>query len=635
MEDPIADIDIEGPDPDRKDIEEESSAKDKETLELERCMEVLTKVDLDLAYSSEKLVNVHGLSMHLSTQENELEAMVMRKNYVSPEFVEKTLVFDLLSGVLDSEVRELDSFMVSLQAEIVDAHQNVSSCRHLTEPYTMMEEKLHDSEESLKQTQHQISELKIQSAKLQRTVLAFAHDNWKGDIDESSQGGVLLNTNGKLHMQMAGQRHILKMLEKSLARELDLEKRLAESRKSEEELRRKLHYTEQGAFHMEETAQVVWGRFLEADNSFVVLKGISHEQLGKLQLVQFNLNSSVKRESELRLKYQDCLEELEEKDAVLDKLKSGTADNSAYEAELSALREKVKVLEGKLKESENQLKNANTTDQSSQIKLRELEDIVESMKESIDLADTRAESAELKVAELTGTNVELTEELNFLKGSATNTEKKVGTLEKLLRDAEIQLQHAKVSSEASQEQQNMLYSAIWDMETLIEDLKSKVAKAENKSETAEEHCIILSETNEELTKEISTLRDRMEYLEASLDLAKNAKFESANQINVRTKFIMDMVLQLATERERIQKQLNMITKENKTFAEKLGYPVKTASMRCNNEEEETDDKEEDDDDDEKELPSLENNLSNSSCAKSSLEAVTDSIGKSFQAESVG
>lgn len=176
MEDPITDIDIEGPDPDKKDIDE---VKDKETLELESCMEVLTKLDLDLAYSSEKLVNLHGLSMHLSAQENELEAMAMGNNYTSTEFVEKTLVFDLLSGVLESEVRELDSFMVSLQAEIVDAHQKISSCRHLTEPYTMMEEKLRDSEESLKQTQHRISEVKIQSTKLQRTVLAFAHDNCK------------------------------------------------------------------------------------------------------------------------------------------------------------------------------------------------------------------------------------------------------------------------------------------------------------------------------------------------------------------------------------------------------------------------------------------------------------------------
>ncbi|EXB44924.1 hypothetical protein L484_026512 [Morus notabilis] len=612
MEDPITDIDIEGPDPDKKDIDE---VKDKETLELESCMEVLTKLDLDLAYSSEKLVNLHGLSMHLSAQENELEARAMGNNYTSTEFVEKTLVFDLLSGVLESEVRELDSFMVSLQAEIVDAHQKISSCRHLTEPYTMMEEKLHDSEESLKQTQHRISEVKIQSTKLQRTVLAFAHDNWKGNIDES-----MSNTNGQSNLQIAGQRHILKMLEKSLARELDLEKKLAESRRSEEELRVKLHYTEQVAFHMEETAQVVWGRFLEADNSSVVLKGISHELLGRLQLVQFNLNGTVQRESELKSKYQDCLQELEEKNAVLEKLKSSTAENSAYEAELSALREKVQVLEEKLKESELKLKNANVINHSSQIKLREMENIVESLKESIDVADTRAESAELKVAELNGTNVELTEELNFLKGSVTNTEKKVGVLEKQLREAEIQLQHAKASSEASQEQQNMLYSAIWDMETLIEDLKSKVTKAENKTETSEEHCIILSETNEELTKEISTLRDRIEYLEASLVQAKNAKFESANEINVRTKFMMDMVLQLATERERIQNQLNVLTKENKTFADNFGYTVKNVYN------------EEEDDHDDKELSSFKTNLSNSSCAKSSLEAVNDSIGKSLEAE---
>lgn len=615
MEDPITDIDIEGPDPDKKDIDE---VKDKETLELESCMEVLTKLDLDLAYSSEKLVNLHGLSMHLSAQENELEAMAMGNNYTSTEFVEKTLVFDLLSGVLESEVRELDSFMVSLQAEIVDAHQKISSCRHLTEPYTMMEEKLRDSEESLKQTQHRISEVKIQSTKLQRTVLAFAHDNWKGNIDES-----MSNTNGQSNLQIAGQRHILKMLEKSLARELDLEKKLAESRRSEEELRVKLHYTEQGAFHMEETAQVVWGRFLEADNSSVVLKGISHELLGRLQLVQFNLNGTVQRESELKSKYQDCLQELEEKNAVLEKLKSSTAENSAYEAELSALREKVQVLEEKLKESELKLQNANVINHSSQIKLRELENIVESLKESIDVADTRAESAELKVAELSGTNVELTEELNFLKGSVTNTEKKVGVLEKQLREAEIQLQHAKASSEASQEQQNMLYSAIWDMETLIEDLKSKVTKAENKTETSEEHCIILSETNEELTKEISTLSDRIEYLEASLVQAKNAKFESANEINVRTKFMMDMVLQLATERERIQNQLNVLTKENRTFADKFGYTVKNVYN------------EKEDDDDDKELPSFKTNLSDSSCAKSSLGAVNDSIGKSLEAESVG
>lgn len=146
-------------------------------LELETFMNVLTKVDLDLAFSSEKLVNLHVLLISLLAQENDLEAMAVGNNYVSEGFIEKALVFNLLSGIFDSEVRELDSFMDSFREEILDAYQTISSCRHLREIYMTMEEKLHDSEESFKQSRNQISEVKLQSAKLQRTVLAFAHDN--------------------------------------------------------------------------------------------------------------------------------------------------------------------------------------------------------------------------------------------------------------------------------------------------------------------------------------------------------------------------------------------------------------------------------------------------------------------------
>ena len=66
-------------------------------------------------------------------------------------------------------------------------------------------------------------------------------------------------------------------------------------------------------------------------------------------------------------------------------------------------------------------------------------------------------------------------------------------------------------------------------------------------------------------------------------------------------------------------QLNLLTEENEILATKLGKTIKNASVGCNNE-----------DDNDKELPPL-NNFSNASCAKSSLEAVKDSIGQSFQA----
>lgn len=590
------------------------SSNESGAQELESSMKVLTKVDLDLAYSAEKLANLQALMMRLFAQENDLEAMATANNYILADFHEKVLVFNLLSSILDSEVREMDSFMDTLRAEIVDARLTIFSCSHLGELFTAMEEKLYDSEESLKQCQEQVSEVKMLAAKFRRTAIAFAHDNWKTDVTmDLSENGQLSNNYATYNMQMPRQqRHNLRMLEKSLSREIDLEKKLTESRQNKEQLKLKLHYTEQVVVRMEEAAEGIWGRFLEAENAAEVLQGISKDLLGRLQLVNFNLNGSLHRESELKSKLQYSLGQLHVKDAALQKLKHISAENISKDAEISTLREKVMFLEKQLKEYELQLKNANATNESNQEKLGEKESLVESMKESIYREEVKAESALLKVAELTGTNVELTEEMNFLKGSVSNAEKKVGILEKQLRDVEIQLQNAKASSEASQEQQNMLYSAIWDMETLIEDLKSKVSKAENKTETAEEQCIMLSESNIELNAEITDLRARMEYLQSSLDLANNAKLATAKELNTRIKFIMDMAMQLAIERERIQKQLHVLTMDKKLLVEKLWDAKNNAFVTgCNNE-----------DGDNKELPFFKNDVSNATFLKTSVEAVT-------------
>ncbi|KAM1859054.1 hypothetical protein ACFX13_011413 [Malus domestica] len=590
--------------------------------ELESSMKVLTKVDLDLAYSSEKLANLHVPLVYLLAQQNDLEAMATANNYILADFIEKVLAFNLLSSILDSEVRELDSYMDNLRVDIVDARQKISSCRHLGELYSIMKGKLNDSEESLKQSRQQISEVKMHSERFQRTVLAFAHENWKTDIAmDLSENAQLSNKNAMSNLRMPRQqRHNLWMLEKSLTRELYLEKKLAESRQNEEELKVKLHHTEQVSFRMEEAAEVVWGRFLEAENAAEVLQGISKELLGRLQLVHFNLNGSIQQESELKSKLQASLEELRAKDTALLKLHDILAENIKKDVELSALREKVMLLEKQLKESQLQLKNVNATNESSEEKLGEMESLVASLKESIYVAEVKAENAELKVAELTGTNMELTEEMSFLKGSATGTEKKVGSLEKQLREVEIQLQHAKASSEASQEQQNMLYAAIWDMETLIEDLKSKVSKAEIKIESTEEQCIMLSETNAELNAEITVLRDRVEYLELSLDQANNAKLASAEELNSRIKLIMDMAMQLAVERERIQNQMHVLTMEKKLLVEKI-WNTKKEATECNNK-----------DIDNKELPSFKCNPPSATSIKTSVEDVTYSLDKSFQVD---
>ncbi|EOY01538.1 WPP domain-interacting protein 2, putative isoform 1 [Theobroma cacao] len=563
-------------------LHEEASSSGEGIQEMQNT--TLSRIDLDLAYSNEKLVNLHVLLMLLLGWDNDPEAMASGNSDFSAQFIEKALVFDLLCGILDSELREVETFLDTVQAEIVDARHKISSSRPLGALFNKMEEKLHDSEQSLEKCQELVLEVKMQSTKLQDSISYFRHENWNNDkamdIAEQYQ---LSNIIGKSKVQtVEQQRHILRMLEKSLARELDLEKKLSEFGQNEEQLKLKLHYTEQVALRMEEAAEVVWGRFLEAENAAEVLMGISKELVGRLQIVQFNLNGSIQREAELKSKLEGCIEELNTKDIALKKLESSNAEHAAEASEVFSLRKKVKLLEEQLKESKLQLNNANASNQTSQEHIHEMEIIIDSLKENIYEAESRSESAEAKVTELTDANLELTEELNFLKGNNDNNTEKVTSLEKQLREKEIQLQHAKASSDASQEQQNMLYSAIWDMETLIEDLKSKVSKAESKTDTVEEQCIILSESNFELNNELGILRNKIECLETSLDQANNEKEAIAKEINYRTKLITDMVTQLATERERIQKQLFSLVKEKAILVKKLQNTVQTGSLAvCN------------------------------------------------------
>ncbi|XP_059670503.1 WPP domain-interacting tail-anchored protein 1 isoform X2 [Cornus florida] len=475
-------------------------------------LEVVTRVELDVACSSEKLVNLNILMMHVATRESDFEGFVSEREHISSDSAEKALEFDLLSGILDSEVSELTDFISTLQMEIINGHETISSLEHLGNVFEEMEEKLHDSEESLKQSLDQVSEIRMQSAKFQRILFSYGgHENWNDDngVDFVENGE---NLNAKIRMQTAEQqRHVLRMLEKSLARELDLEKKVADSRQIEDELKLRLNSSEHEVFCMDEETSVILERLFEADNAAEVLMGISKEILGQLQIVQLNLNSSLQREGELSSKLQDSMEKQKAEDSALQKLESSLSEarnklivsNSA----VSTLREKVSSLEEQLKESE-----------------------------------------------------------------------KVDLLEKQLRESDIQIQHAVASAEASQEKQSMLYSTIVDMENVIADLKSKVLKAENRAENAEEKCIILSESNSDLSEELSFLRVRMKCLEASMHQAEDKKVAMAKDINIRTKVITDLVMKLALERERLHKQISLLTKQNKILLENLLHKNKNSSV---------------------------------------------------------
>ncbi|KAK4376546.1 hypothetical protein RND71_002842 [Anisodus tanguticus] len=545
-----------------------SEAKDME--EMRSSMEILSRVDLDLAYSDEKLTNLDNLLIRVLACENEVEAISFENDEISPNSIEKVLTLDHLSIILNSEIRQLDNFIGTLQDLITDARQKISTCREFSELHRIMENKFHDTEELLRQSKERVLEMKMQLAKLQMTSLAFDQNEWRHrmSLDLSEVNNVSAREL-KPHVQTVEQRRILRMLEKSLERELDLEKKLTLLKQNEDDLKLKLRLTEKVALCMEEGAEVIWGRFLESENVAEVLMGISREMVGRLQIVNFNLSGSLQREKDFNSKIDNCIGQINAKDITLQNLSSCNKQLAAENTEVSSLRDRLKLLEDKLKESESKLLKANELNELSEERIKELECNVESQKEDIDIAEHKAESAEEKVAHLTETNLELHEELDFLKSSNESNAKKASILEKQVRELELQLQNAKASSEAGQEQQNMLYSAIWDMETLIDELKQKVLKAESKTEHAEEQCLILSEANLDLTKEVEFLRSRVELLETSLNQATVEKLASAKDINIKTSFIMDLVMQLAIERERVQKQIFCLAKENKSLIRKL------------------------------------------------------------------
>ncbi|XP_044480990.1 WPP domain-interacting tail-anchored protein 1-like isoform X1 [Mangifera indica] len=479
--------------------------------------EVISRVELDIACYSEKLVNLDILMMYVATRENEFEAFASDREHILADSPEKALEFDFLSGILDSEVRELENFMNALEVDIINARELISSFRHLGRTSMKMEEKLLDSENSLKQSREQIFEIKKQSAQFHRTLSYLDEEgNWNGGKGTNfSKGNQVLNANAKIKMQTAEQqRHFLRMLEKSLAREMDLEKKFAESRQIDEELKLRLISL---AREMEEEAINACERLFEAENIAEILKGTSKELLGQLQLVRFNMNGSIQRETELRSKLNSSMEQLEVKENALLKLESRNAK----------LNDLLLVQTGRSKEAEDKLSLANSE------------------------------------------NFTLREKVDSLEKQLKEGQHKVDSLDRQMRESDIQLQHAVASAEASQEKQIMLYSTIRDMENLIENLKLKVTKADNRADNAEDKLIVLSETNAGLTEKLRFLRDRLECVEASLHQVEETKLATAKDIAIQTKVITDLLMRLAIERERLHQQISSLTLENKAMAVKL------------------------------------------------------------------
>ncbi|XP_073018844.1 WPP domain-interacting tail-anchored protein 1-like [Primulina eburnea] len=530
--------------------------------ELDSAAKSLTRVELDLACCSEKLVNLDILVMHVASRENDFEAFALEGERTLEGSDEKAFQFDLLYGFLDAEIRELDTFLLDLQTDVVTSGKVISSFKQLGEGFREMEEKLRDCEESLKLSFEQVSDMKVQSANFQR-ILSTSSENEKSKYDEEFAGlenGDLSNLSTKIRMQTSEQqRNILRMLEKSLAREMDFEKKLTESRQIEEDLKFRL---QQEVIGIEEEAEIIWERLYVAENSSEILSGIMNELVGRIQMAEFNLNGYIQREGELAFQCKGLNEQLQEKGLAL-------LHSEHCRAELL---EKVNLVEQKLSQYEAQLHSVEDTselNEESSSKIYDTENISDETLEKVTEAEKWVESSESECKLLRASNMELNNDLDRLRSDIADATERVEQLERQLKDSEIKRLHAEASAEASEEKLNMLNSMIKDMEDLIKDLKSKVSKAESQTESVEDKCITLSESNAELVGGVNFLRGRVEHLETSLHQADDAKKETVKDVRIYTKAIADLVVQLALERERLHKQISTLTKGKKVMVKHL------------------------------------------------------------------
>lgn len=454
--------------------------------------QILTLMELDLAYSSEKLQNLEMLMMQVSDLASDYEILFEGPEELLMESIEKAFQFDILSGYLNSEMKDIESFMSCLLPDVMDVQKKFTkSDHHLNGSLLKIDENLVHAKESLRNSQDQLADLRKQSNKFEK-FLAFGLSNCeKLDNGECSP----MNSKWKLHT-VEQQRHFLLSLEKSLAREMDFEKKLSESRYNEEELKIKIQIAEQNTYYIEEFMEVMMVKMFTAENYVEVL-------LEKFK--EF-------------MKLQNCL----------------------------------------LRESNNQHNN-------SYPESANMENIIEGLKENILEMQSRAESAEAQYVQLMKANVELNDEVGFLK---SNGAEKANCLERKLKESDMQLEHANASVEAIEEQQKMLYTSLNDMEHLIEDLKGKVSKAENRAESSEAKCTLLTDTNLELNEELSFLRDRLESLEVSLHQTDMEKVATVKGIRNCSRLIIELAQKLAFERERLQLQISVLTKRNKILIDK-------------------------------------------------------------------
>ncbi|KAK9071739.1 hypothetical protein SSX86_008168 [Deinandra increscens subsp. villosa] len=333
--------------------------------ELESVGEVVTRFELDMACVCEKLANLNLLLMHMETIEGDFQAFVSDINPNLSDLEVKALEFDFLSGFLNSEVQVLETHISEFLSDKTNMQDFISSSKYLGDNSMEQEDMLRDSEKSLQHSMDQLLELKARAAMFENNVARFYGGETSTDNDCGATGNNdLPELKDKMNLHtMEHQRHILRMLEKSLEREIEFEKRVSESTQIEEALTMRLHAAEQEVILAEEETAITLEKLYEADHSSKILMEISKELMGKIKVVQPDLENQEtsklagqKANMEMDNTVKDLKARIVEAERKAENAEAKLRLLTKTSNELKSSSEKVVLLEKKLRDAKIKLK---------------------------------------------------------------------------------------------------------------------------------------------------------------------------------------------------------------------------------------------------------------------------------------
>lgn len=128
--------------------------------------DVMSRVDLEIQFGSEKLLNLEMLVMEVADRANDIEPLMLDPGSLSTESLENAFEFDLLYGILDAEVRELERLVSYIQIDIGNIEKKLNG----EESEGWLKGKLHAAMDSLKQMQEVIATIRREFANFEKAL---------------------------------------------------------------------------------------------------------------------------------------------------------------------------------------------------------------------------------------------------------------------------------------------------------------------------------------------------------------------------------------------------------------------------------------------------------------------------------